>query len=149
MNHLIKILLFLLLPVFVSGQDSLVVISASDFDKISDQVYLATMNGWLFRQGNNRAWADEHIETSGWQNLKPVELSAKYANKNGRVEGWFRIRIKISSALGDKPLGIKMSTWAATDLFINGKLISSFGNTGLDGGPFRELSPYGNLACTG
>jgi two-component system, NtrC family, sensor kinase len=145
MSRLRKILLVFFLPVSVYAQDSVTLISPGDFVSPGDQVYLASMNGWLFRQGNNRAWADEHIETSGWQKLKPVELSAKYADKNGRVEGWFRIRIKMSSAVGDKPLGIKMSTWAATDLFINGKLISSFGNTGLDGGPFRELSPYGNL----
>jgi two-component system, NtrC family, sensor kinase len=145
MNHLIKILLFLLLPVFVSGQDSLVVISASDFDKTSDQVFLGTMNGWKFREGNDTTWSNENIDLSGWIKLKPTELSAKYANAEGRVEGWFRIKVKMSSNLGNELLGIKISTWAASDLYINGSYVSSFGSTGSFGRPYRELSPFGNL----
>ena len=96
-------------------------------------------------QGNDTAWAGKDINTSGWKKLKPSEFSAKYADPNGKAEGWFRIKIKMSSELGNQLMGIKISTWAAADLYINGRFISSFGSTGLGGRPYREFSPFGNL----
>ncbi len=40
---------------------------------------------------------------------------------------------------------MKISAWAATDLYVNGRFISSFGSTGLGGRPYHEFSPYGHL----
>ena len=51
----------------------------------------------------------------------------------------------MSSDLGNKQFGIKITAWAASDLYVNGIFISSFGSTGLGGKPFQGLSPYGNL----
>src|SRR5450432_1547442 len=129
----VKILLLLLLPVLGMTQDSVTLISPTDFDKTSGQVYIATMDGWVFREGNDTAWAGKDIESKDWQKLKPSELSAKYADKNGKAECWFRIKIKMSPDLGDQSMGIKIHTWAATDLYVNGNFISSFGSTGLRG----------------
>ncbi|HEY4967458.1 MAG TPA: hypothetical protein VII28_13730, partial [Puia sp.] len=145
MNHLLKILLVLLLPAGVMAQDSTILISPSDFDKTSEQVFLANMNGWIFRQGNDTAWAGKDIATSGWQKLKPSELSAKYADQNGKAECWFRIKIKLNPDLGSRSMGIKITTWAAVDLYVDGNLVSSFGSTGLGGRSYQESSPIGNL----
>lgn len=127
------------------AQDSTILISQSDFDKTSEQVFLANMNGWIFRQGNDTAWAGKDITTGGWQKLKPFELSAKYADQNGKAECWFRIKIKLNPDLGNQSMGIKITTWAAVDLYVNGNFISSFGSTGLHGRPYREGGPFGNL----
>ena len=99
MNRLVKILFLLFLPFLGIAQDTATIISSSDFDETSDQVFLATMGGWLFRQGNDTAWSGQDMEVSGWKKLKPTELSSAYADKNGRLEGWFRIKIKMSSDL--------------------------------------------------
>ncbi len=145
MNHWVKIISLVFLPVFGMAQDSVTLISPSDFTKSSGLVYVATMDGWVFREGNDTAWAGKDLETRGWQKLKPSELSAGYADKNGKLECWFRIKIKMSPELGDQSMGIKIDTWAATDLYVNGNFISSFGSTGLGGRPYHEFSPYGNL----
>ena len=145
MNHLIKILLLLLLPIFGLAQDSVTLISPSDFDKTSPQVYIAAMQGWIFRQGNDTAWAERDIDTKEWQKLNPSEFSVKFADASGKAEGWFRMKIKLSSDLGNQPMGIKLSTWAAADLYVNGNFMASFGSTGMDGQPYHELSPSGNL----
>jgi two-component system NtrC family sensor kinase len=141
----VKILLLLLFPVLGMAQDSVTLISPSDFTKTSGQVYIAMMDGWVFREGNDTTWAGKDIETKGWQKLKPSELSAGYADKNGKLECWLRIKIKMSPDLGDQSMGIKIDTWAATDLYVNGNFISSFGSSGLGGRPYHEFSPYGNL----
>jgi signal transduction histidine kinase len=144
-NLLVKILLLLLLPVLGMAQDSVTLISPSDFSKTSGYVYVATMDGWVFREGNDTTWAGKDLKTRGWQKLKPSELSQKYADQNGKLECWFRIKIKMNPDLGNQSMGIMIYTWAATDLYVNGNFISSFGSTGLGGRPYHEFSPYGNL----
>ncbi|RYG07544.1 MAG: hypothetical protein EOO07_27220, partial [Chitinophagaceae bacterium] len=137
--------LLLLLPVFAKAQDSVLVITPSMFDKAADHVSILSMDGWLFHPGNDRTWGAENLNTVNWKKFKPIDLSVKLADKTGRVEGWFRIKIRFSDSLVNKPLQIKQIGWAASDLFINGRLIHSVGNTGLNGKPYTESNPNGIL----
>ena len=115
------------------------------FDK-TDQIFLAKMNGWIFKTGNDAAWSGKNISLADWKKLRPADLSSTYVDKDGRVECWFRIKIRTDDSIKNKQLGIKMSTWAASDLYIDDSLIVSFGNTGINGKPFKELSPIGHLS---
>ncbi len=141
----IRILLMLLFPVFALAQDQqkAVTIKPAMFDA-TDLIYISAMDGWIFRQGNDTTWARKEMDTSGWKKLRPADLSVKYADKNGRVEGWFRIKIRLDKALYDQQLGIKWKAWAAADIYVNGTLVTSFGNTGLGGKPFAENPIYPN-----
>src|SRR4051812_16970166 len=80
---------------FCFGQDKPVVISEKMFDPIVDLVALGQLDGWYFRPGRDTAWAKTDINLAGWQKLRPLDLSAKYADKNGKVECWFRIKLKL------------------------------------------------------
>lgn len=102
------------------------------------QIYLAPLDGWLFHEGNDPAWADPDFDLQGWKKFKPLELSTTLEDEEGRVEGWFRLRLKLDSSLANIPLGISRQLWSATDVFIDGKLIQSFGNTG---NPFGAYNP--------
>src|SRR6185312_10424653 len=135
-----KIFLFLLFfgINFCKAQDSAVVLSTNMFDKTNQEILLAAKDGWIFKQGNDTAWAKKDLDITGWKKLKPTEISAKLADKNGRAEGWFRIKIKPDSSFRNEPIGIRSSSWAAADLYVDGKLISSYGNTGVNGKPFEE-----------
>ena len=103
------------------------------------------MRGWLFKQGNDTAWAKKDIDLTGWQKLMPTELAEKLADKKDRVEGWFRIKIKLDTAFMETPFGFRISSWAASDFYINGNLIASFGNTGINGAPYLENRFVSNL----
>jgi signal transduction histidine kinase len=133
------LLLFLFLGInFCKAQDTTVVLSTKMFDKTSQQLLLAAKDGWIFKQGNDTAWAKKDLDISGWKKLKPTEISAKLADKNGRAEGWFRIKIKPDSSFRNESFGFSISSWAAVDLYVDGKLISSYGNKGVNGKPFEE-----------
>jgi two-component system NtrC family sensor kinase len=146
MKAFFKIVLLLLLPVVGMAQDA-VNITPTLFNE-NGQYYIGTANGWLYKQGNDTAWARKDIDASGWGKLAPVSISAKYADKNGRVEGWFRIKIKIDNTFTDGSLGIKSSSWAATDIYVDGQLVTSYGNSGINGMPYREGGVYGHPAIT-
>jgi len=141
MKYIKIVFVFLLLIVqFANAQDTTVVVSSNRFDKFSDQLSLANVNAWLFRPGNDSNWGQPDIDTDGWIKMNPAELSKKYADKNGRVEGWFRIKLKFDSSLLHKVLWIDFANWAATQLYIDGKLKAKRGNTGENGKPFEEYN---------
>jgi len=140
----IKLVLLLLLPVFCPAQNSAVTITAAMFNKPLDNAYLAPLDGWIFKRGSDTAWAAKDINTSGWKKLRPADLSAKYADKNGKVDGWFRIKIKLDKTLTGQQLGLRWISWAASDIYIDGNHILSYGNTGQNGKPYAENVVFPN-----
>jgi len=144
MKTSIKLVLLLLLPVFGSAQGTAVTITAAMFNKPLDNAYLAPLDGWVFKQGSDTAWAAKDINTSGWKKLRPADISAKYADKNGKAEGWFRMKIKLDKTLAGQQLGLRWISWAAADIYIDGKRLLSYGNTGQNGKPYAENVVYQN-----
>jgi signal transduction histidine kinase len=124
------------------GQDTAVV-SRKMFKEFSNQLSLDKMDQWIFRSGNNSNWAQPLTDTVGWIKLKPLDLSKKYADKNGRVEGWFQIKIKFDTSLLHKEMWVGFASFAAMDLYLDGRLIAKRGNTGDSGEIFKEYN--GNL----
>lgn len=61
---------------------------------------------WFFKQGNDTTWAKTDVDITFWQKLKPKDIKASFADKNGRIEGWFRTKIQFDSSLNDMPLYI-------------------------------------------
>ena len=122
------------------AQDSATVVSANRFDKISDILSLAKMPGWIFRPGNDPKWAQPVIDTTGWIKMQPIGLSKKFADRNGRVEGWFRINVKFDSSLWNKILWIDNISYSASEIYMDGRLIAKTGNMGGNGKPFEEYN---------
>ncbi|MFZ1799208.1 MAG: hypothetical protein WAU24_05035, partial [Chitinophagaceae bacterium] len=146
MKFLLKIIFLMLLPVMAMAQDSVIDISPANFSEDIDAYNISAVPGWSFHAGNDPNWAQENIDLSGWKKLSPSELSGKYADKDGKAEGWFRTKIKFDSSAGNKLFGVKLGSWAATDLYINGQLITSNGNTGSNGEPYKAINSYGKLS---
>jgi two-component system, NtrC family, sensor kinase len=112
------------------AQSNLNVVSTSMFEPIRQEVVLESMEGWLFKQGNDTLWANPQLNTTGWKPMKPTEINTGMADDNGRVEGWFRIKIKLDSSFNGITPGIRIGRWTAIDLYVDGKKIKSYGNTG-------------------
>jgi len=122
------------------SQEKTVVLSSSMFNE-RNEIQLADLDGWLFREGNDPSWADPELDVTDWQQFKPTQLSSDMEDENGKVEGWFRIRIKLDNSLGSETLYLDRHLWAATDIFFNGEKVASFGHTGSNTMPFKEFNP--------
>jgi len=120
-------------------QDTTIVLSPRMLT--ANAIALGNVNGWIFKEGNNLAWAQKEIDVSGWKRMKPSQLSEKMVDKSGKLEGWFRIRILLDTAFGNTPLDFFMNAWAASEAYVDGKLLYTFGNTGANGQPFTEYNP--------
>jgi len=122
---------------FCKAQDTALLLSPKMFEERIPAVLISKMDGWFFRLGNDTGWAKKDLDLTGWKRLKPTELSGAFADKSGRVECWFRIKIKLDTTFTNKLGGFNSRSWGATDAYIDGNLITSSGNTGQNGMPFR------------
>src|SRR5690242_8241279 len=127
MRLYIQTMLLLLLPCFVTAQDTVITITPNMLDlnrntSVRGFTTLGNSNGWIFRQGNNPTWANTNINTAGWKKLKPTDISEAMADKGGKVEGWFRIKIKLDTAFENTPLAFLSQVWGATEVYVDGKL---------------------------
>jgi len=140
----IKLYFLLLLSFSGKAQDSTTTLTQAMVNK-EYLILLSNNDGWVFRLGNDTTWAKSSIDYGGWQKLKPTKLTKKLADKNGKLEGWLRLRFKLDTSFRDMPLGIFAYTWSATDVYLDGKFICSFGNSGANGKPYKEYHPSGTL----
>ncbi len=140
MKYPFKIVLLLLLPMIGWAQNSVVNITPEKFRKETDVFTIDAADGWLFHKGNDSSWAKNIIDTTGWEKLKPTDLSANYADKNGRVEGWFRIKVTFDSSLLNKVLYVDFGQWAAIAFYVDGELVAARGNMGQKGMAFSEYN---------
>ncbi|MFC3879811.1 sensor histidine kinase [Algoriphagus namhaensis] len=102
------------------------------------RIFLAPLGGWLFKQGHDPKWADPEFNVSTWEKMNPTAMSPAMEDENGRIEGWFRIKIRLDDSLKDLPMYLNRNLWAATDIFLDGQLIHSFGDTG---DPYKAFNP--------
>ncbi|WP_221393680.1 hypothetical protein [Dyadobacter sp. NIV53] len=123
------------------AQDTTLVLNTSMFEPKQD-INLSSLDRWIYHEGNNINWAERNINAAEWQRLKPADLSVKYADKTGRAEGWFRLKFRLDSTFEGLPLAFDKNSWAAVDLYVDGQLIASFGNTGSNGETYQEHYPY-------
>ncbi|MFC7357793.1 ATP-binding protein [Jejudonia soesokkakensis] len=119
------------------AQDRVIPISTSDF-RSNEQIFLAPLDNWLFHQGNDDSWANADIDVSDWKLMKPTELDTSLEDETGRIEGWFRLSFIIDSSFSEIPLSLSRNLWAATDVYLDGKLVYAFGNTG---NPYTAYNP--------
>ena len=148
MKRIIQTFFFLLIGLhYGRSQDSAVILNTKMFDN-SHRIFLASRDGWVFKEGNDPSWSNKDIDTIGWIKLKPTGLAAKYADQRGKVEGWFRFKFKLDNDFTGIPLGFLRGGWAATDLYVDERLVASFGNTGTFGKNFEEYNPIDKNSLT-
>ncbi len=124
---------------FCRAQNTTVVLDTSMYSPAYFQsINLSGFSGWVYKKGNDPNWSKPDIDTGDWKKFNFSELSGKDADKDGRFEAWLRFRFRLDSSFKNFPVGIYTRTYAATDIFIDGKYVTSFGNTGLNGKPFKE-----------
>jgi signal transduction histidine kinase len=134
------ILAFCLLFFIVNSslaQNQVEILTTQEFDS-HERIYLAPLNSWLFKKGDVENGEKVDLNVDNWDKFKPTQLSTVLEDQNDRVEGWFRIKIRLDESLLGIPLAISRDLWAATDIYINGELLHSFGDTGE---PYEAWNP--------
>lgn len=51
------------------------------------RIFLAPLDGWVFKPGNDPGWADPQLKVDDWQRLNPTEINAGMEDASGRISG--------------------------------------------------------------
>lgn len=97
---------------------------------------------WVFKRGHDPSWANPDISTQDWQPFQSSQLNRQSANQEGVVEGWLRIKLKKDKSLSDRSLIVNQQGWMASDIYLDGIKVQSFGNIGsTSSNTFQEYNP--------
>ena len=132
-------LLLGLCPYILSAQVEPALLSSSMLTS-SHQLYTGEITGWEFYPGI--ANPDSASQPSIWKPLRPADLSTSMADADDKLSGWLRLKFKMDIDLASKISGFRMGTWAATEVYLDGKHFQSFGQTGANRIGFKEYNPY-------
>jgi len=80
-------------------------------------------NVWKFKSGDNSDWAKIDFDDSNWKTTSP----GYFRNKEWDGIGWLRFKIFADTSLTDVPVGMLVEIQGAAEVYIDGKLNSSYG----------------------
>lgn len=83
---------------------------------------------WKYQPGDDASWAEPNFDDSGWDAVTPKYLTGLSLPKNGwNGIGWFRLPFQIDESLVGEPLSLEVNHPGASDIYVDGKLVRSFG----------------------
>jgi serine phosphatase RsbU (regulator of sigma subunit) len=97
---------------------------------------LASKNGitlsdtlWRFHSGDDTsgAWAEFTFDDSRWKRTHGMQELKDISEKEWTGIGWYRLKVRVDSALHNVPLALWVSHRGASEVFIDGKRISGYG----------------------
>jgi serine phosphatase RsbU (regulator of sigma subunit) len=83
---------------------------------------------WKYHAGDDSLWAAKDFDDSDWRQVKSSLLREEDFNSivwNGRA--WFRLRLRVDESLVGQPLALRVWHWGASEIYLDGNLIHSFG----------------------
>jgi len=106
----------------------------------SHQLYTGELPAWEYTKDSSAMTGPS--PSTKWQKVRPVDLSSTMSDDKGWLTGWFRLSFRLDETLSKEITGLRMGTWCAADVYLDGKLINSFGHTGENGNGFKEFNPF-------
>ena len=95
----------------------------------NNQTFELSKAGWKYHAGDDLNWAARSFDDSEWKRVTNDEINfppaATLENWNGQA--WFRLKINVDDSLVNQPLAWRMWHWGASEIYLDGKLLESFG----------------------
>lgn len=97
--------------------------------------------GWRYKPGaGEAAWAATDFDDRDWEKLNDTRLyTANLPSAGWTGAAWFRLRVSIDEPLAREPLALHLFHWGASEIYLDGKLIRSFGKIAADGDANGEV----------
>ncbi len=97
-------------------------------------------NRWVYRAGDDARWASPEYDDAEWERVRHPMLNPDSMPRDGwHGAAWYRLRLRVDERLVNQPLAFRFFHWGASEIYLDGKLIKSFGVIGADRD--TELNP--------
>jgi serine phosphatase RsbU (regulator of sigma subunit) len=129
-------------PVFIAAQNNGEFVLTADKLAVKKSVELNKLR-WKYRAGDDTSWAAGDFDDSNWKSITNDEINfnpvAALENWNGNA--WFRLRLQVDEQIANQPLAWRLWHWGASEIYLDGNLIQSYGTVSPDGDV--EFNPRG------
>jgi signal transduction histidine kinase len=122
----------------VSAQQDTVFILEKEQLTESEWLRLPPITKWKFKKGSEPGWAAPELDDHDWIRMDSATIASLTYDENGKFEGWFRFRFRFQPDFEAYPFFLRSTNTAAQDIYLDGKKVFSFGNTGLESGSYRR-----------
>ncbi|HPG38385.1 MAG TPA: SpoIIE family protein phosphatase [bacterium] len=102
------------------------------------------LENWLYHPGDDSSWAAVDLVDSSWEKVNPLLYMNNLPAGGWTGIGWFRLHVEVDSTLWNVPFAMYLMHAGAADLYLNGKLLYTFGrvgNSAEEEKPFLERNP--------
>ena len=94
---------------------------------------LAVSGKWKYHPGDDSSWAHPDLDDSDWENAFPLLKPGKMPASGWPGIGWFRLHVGADSTLWNRPLAVACKQYGASEVYLDGQLLQSYGRIGADG----------------
>lgn len=148
--HMKKLLAVLLLLIAIHSSAQTWTGGVTYLTKDSLAGYNNLEENWLFHNGDNIAWAAKDYNDSQWMRLDP---QLKYKDGIDSIfkdyRGWFRVHIYIDSSLKNKQLALRVAQYGASEIYLDGIKITSYGKIHQQDDSNKYFDPHGQPLAIG
>ena len=97
---------------------------------------------WRYKLGDDSTWASPLFDHVDWDTVNINLDLEEMTDFNWTGIAWFRKFIKIDSALINKTIGMRLSHWGASEIYLNGVLKKSYGVVSRDSKLEKPFQPH-------
>ncbi len=88
---------------------------------------IQVLTNWKYHKGDDMRWADSAFDDSSWNFVAPNLNFDSLAPGTFETIGWFRLHLIVDTTLLNKTLAFLITQSGASEVYLDGKLIHSFG----------------------
>jgi len=128
------------IPIVSDSLNTNPILSDSLFDDIG-VISLSEFDGWKYTTEDSIAFKDPNYDDAHWVDLNPADLSLEENHNNDYIKGWFRFRFRLDSTMTSQTLHLRLGTWGAAEVYVDGILQGTFGQVSDRNKEFINYNP--------
>ena len=142
--NFVSLILYILVFISISysqNKDTLFITADS---LASTEFYLGRWDkaDWYYKSGDDPSWALPEYNHSDWDTVISFLQIGKFDQSEWEGVGWLRIVFEIDSSLKGKTVGLRMHHDGASEIYLNGKKVLSFGEIGKNADVEKPYDPF-------
>ena len=97
--------------------------------------------GWKWHAGDNPDWAKADFDDSKWESIDPTKdiFDLPKIPKNGEIF-WLHLQLSLDNSI-ENNLGLMIQQSGASEIYVNGQMIHTFGNISKNFALVKSLNP--------
>lgn len=131
-----RILLLTLITAFIVNAKELDNTITINSDTLKEKS-ISLIDVWKYSPGDSIKWAQPEFDDSNWDTLNPRLKWGEYDTAKWKGIGWFRKNLIIDSTLFNKSVSFTINHVGASEIFLNGEKVHSFGR--VDANPDSQI----------